>query len=70
MATQDRGFASMDQNKQREIASKGGKQAHADGTAHQFSSNDAQAAGKKGGQTTSHDKQHMSQIGKKGGGSH
>lgn len=45
-----RGFASMDAQKQREIASKGGKAAHEKGTAHQFSSEEAREAGRKGGQ--------------------
>ena len=45
-----RGFASMDPNKQREIASKGGKAAHAKGTAHEFTSEEAREAGRKGGQ--------------------
>jgi len=45
-----RGFASMDENKQREIASKGGKAAHQKGTAHEFDSAEGQAAGRIGGQ--------------------
>ncbi len=44
-----RGFSSMDKQKQREIASKGGKAAHQKGTAHQFTSEEARLAGKKGG---------------------
>lgn len=44
-----RGFASMSADKQRQIASKGGKAAHAKGTAHEFSSEEARAAGRKGG---------------------
>lgn len=44
-----RGFAAMDRSKVSEIASKGGKAAHAAGTAHQFTSDEARAAGKKGG---------------------
>ena len=44
-----RGFAAMDRKKVSEIASKGGKAAHAAGTAHEFSSEEARAAGKKGG---------------------
>jgi general stress protein YciG len=44
-----RGFAAMDRSKVSEIASKGGKAAHAAGTAHQFSSDEARNAGKKGG---------------------
>ena len=43
-----RGFASMDKEKQREIASKGGRAAHEKGTAHEFNSNEASAAAKKG----------------------
>src|SRR5256885_16404206 len=45
-----RGFASMDAEKQRQIASKGGKAAHAKGTAHRFTPEEARAAGRKGGQ--------------------
>lgn len=48
--TSNRGFGSMDQDKQREIASKGGKAAHASGNAHQFDSEEAAEAGRKGGQ--------------------
>lgn len=44
-----RGFAAMDRSKVSEIASKGGKAAHAAGTAHQFTSDEARAAGHKGG---------------------
>ena len=44
-----RGFASMDADKQREIASKGGRAAHVQGTAHEWTSDEARAAGRKGG---------------------
>ena len=44
-----RGFSSMDPLKQREIASKGGKAAHQKGTAHEFTTEEARAAGRKGG---------------------
>jgi hypothetical protein len=44
-----RGFASMSPEKKREIASKGGKAAHSLGTAHKWTSEEAQAAGRKGG---------------------
>jgi len=44
-----RGFASMSPEKKREIASKGGKAAHSQGTAHKWTSEEAQAAGRKGG---------------------
>jgi len=53
--TSRRGFASMDEEKQREIASKGGKAAHEKGTAHEFTSQEAQEAGRKGGQARSRD---------------
>lgn len=48
--TKKRGFASMDPEQQKAIASKGGKAAHAKGTAHEFSHEEAVAAGRKGGQ--------------------
>jgi len=50
MAKEDRGFASMDREKQREIASKGGRAAHQKGTAHEWTSDEARNAGRKGGQ--------------------
>jgi general stress protein YciG len=49
MATEDRGFASMERAKQREIASKGGKAAHKKGAAHEWTREEAQVAGRKGG---------------------
>lgn len=45
-----RGFASMSLEKQREIASKGGRAAHEKGTAHEWTPDEARAAGRKGGQ--------------------
>lgn len=50
MGTMRRGFACMSEDKQRSIASKGGKAAHAKGTAHEWSSDEAREAGRKGGQ--------------------
>jgi len=49
MSKEDRGFASMDVTKQREIASKGGRAAHTKGTAHEWTSAEAREAGRKGG---------------------
>src|ERR1044072_4010044 len=49
VAKEDRGFASMDRAKQREIASKGGKAAHPKGTAHEWTSEEARDACRKGG---------------------
>ncbi len=62
-----RGFAAMDQNQQREIASRGGQAAHQKGTAHEFSSAEARLAGQKGGEAVSRDRVHMADIGRKGG---
>ena len=56
MAKEDRGFASMDPNKQREIASKGGKAAHQKGTAHEWTSEEARQAGRKGGMASHRNK--------------
>jgi uncharacterized protein len=63
----NRGFASMDRSKQREIASKGGKAAHAKGTAHEFDSGEAREAGRKGGVAVSRNREHMAAIGRRGG---
>ncbi|MEA9705486.1 KGG domain-containing protein [Xanthomonas campestris pv. raphani] len=65
--TSNRGFASMDEDKQREIASKGGKAAHASGNAHEFDSEEAREAGRKGGESVSQNREHMADIGRKGG---
>jgi general stress protein YciG len=48
----NRGFASMDPQKQREIASEGGRAAHKQGVAHEWSSEEAREAGRKGGQNS------------------
>jgi general stress protein YciG len=50
MANSKRGFASMDPDKQKRIASKGGRAAHQKGTAHEFTSEEAREAGRKGGE--------------------
>jgi general stress protein YciG len=47
-----RGFASMSPEKQREIASKGGRAAHEKGTAHEWTADEARTAGRKGGQVS------------------
>jgi general stress protein YciG len=67
MPNSDRGFAKMGQDRQREIASKGGKAAHAMGRAHEFTRDEARAAGKKGGEVVSRDRAHMAEIGRLGG---
>ena len=63
----NRGFASMDRGKQREIASKGGRAAHAQGRAHEFTADEARTAGRKGGEVVSRDRAHMAAIGRAGG---
>ena len=64
----NRGFASMDASRQREIASKGGRAAHAKGTAHEWTPDEARVAGRKGGEAVSRDRAHMAAIGREGGG--
>lgn len=61
------GFASMDEEKQREIARKGGLAAHRKGTAHEFTTEEARFAGRKGGQQVSANRSHMTEIGRLGG---
>ena len=63
----NRGFASMDLGKQREIASKGGRAAHAQGRAHEFTPDEARVAGRKVGEVVSRDRAHMAAIGRSGG---
>jgi uncharacterized protein len=62
-----RGFASMDPARVKEIASQGGKAAHAQGRAHEWTQDAARQAGRKGGTIVSADREHMAAIGRKGG---
>ena len=62
-----RGFASMNQERQRQIAGKGGRAAHSKGRAHEFTPEQARIAGRKGGMKVSRDRHHMALIGRKGG---
>jgi general stress protein YciG len=62
-----RGFAAMNAEKQRQIASKGGKVAHERGHAHEFTSEEAREAGRKGGMAVSRDRKHIAEIGRLGG---
>jgi len=57
----------MSEAKQREIAREGGRAAHEQGTAHEFSSAEAREAGQKGGERVSRDRSHMAEIGRRGG---
>ena len=60
------GFAAMSPERRAEIASKGGKAAHAQGKAHEFTTEEARAAGLVGGKIISADREHMAEIGLKG----
>jgi general stress protein YciG len=62
-----RGFASMSMEKRREIARLGGKAAHQKGRAHEFTPDEARAAGRKGGVAVSRNRAHMAEIGRAGG---
>ena len=62
-----RGFKLMDQQRRKEIASIGGKTAHAKGTAHQLTTEKAREAGRKGGRTVSANTAYMVEIGRRGG---
>jgi len=65
VAKEDRGFASMDRAKQREIASKGGKAAHQKGTAHEWTSEEARDAGRKGGIASHQRRREQNQSGER-----
>lgn len=65
--SRSRGFASMAEEKQREIARKGGRAAHEKGRAHEFTSDEARQAGRKGGEKVSVNRSHMAEIGRRGG---
>jgi len=62
-----RGFAAMSPERQKQIASEGGRAAHKQGVAHEWNSDEARKAGKKGGQIVSQNREHMSEIGRRGG---
>jgi general stress protein YciG len=68
VAKEDRGFASMDRAKQREIASKGGKAAHQKGTAHEWTSEEAREAGRKGGMASHQRRKQQNEQGQTPGG--
>jgi len=60
------GFASMDPEKRREIARRGGQTAHSLGKAHRFTQDEARKAGRKGGRALSRNRAHMAEIGRSG----
>ena len=57
----------MDAHRQKEIARKGGRAAHEKGQAHEFTPDEARAAGRKGGEKVSLNRKHMAEIGRRGG---
>src|SRR5438270_2342834 len=65
--TSNRGFAAMSPERQKQIASEGGRAAHKQGVAHEWNSDEARKAGRKGGQIVSQNREHMSEIGRRGG---
>jgi hypothetical protein len=62
-----RGFAAIDPEYQRELASRGGRAAQAKGTGHKFTPEEASAAGQIGGRRVSENREHMAEIGRRGG---
>lgn len=62
------GFASFSPERLKEVAQKGGKKAHELGRAHEFTEEEAKAAGRRGGMELSRKfgKGYMSKIGKAG----
>jgi general stress protein YciG len=63
----NRGFAAMSPERQKQIASEGGRAAHRQGVAHEWNSDEARKAGRKGGEKVSQNREHMSEIGRRGG---
>lgn len=60
-----RGFAAMDERRRREVASLGGRTAHARGRAHRFTPEEARKAGQKGGSQISRNRKHMAELGRR-----
>jgi general stress protein YciG len=63
--TKLRGFAALSPDRRHEISSKGGRTAHAQGRAHQYTSKTAAIAGRKGGLAVSADKEYMQELARK-----
>ena len=62
-----RGFAALDPETRKAIASRGGKAAHALGKGHRFTTDEARAGGARGGKAVARDAAHMAEIGRRGG---
>jgi uncharacterized protein len=67
VASKKQGFASLTPERRAEIARIGGRTAHEQGRAHEFTPEQARDAGRKGGKIVASDKNHMREIGSKGG---
>ena len=67
MSESNRGFAGMSPERRRAICAKGGRSAHEQGRAHEFSTKEAREAGRRGGEAVSKDREHMAAIGRLGG---
>jgi general stress protein YciG len=65
--TPKRGFAAMTPEQRREAGRKGGQAANERGVTHRWNSDEAREAGIKGGTAVSEDREHMAEIGRKGG---
>lgn len=66
MSEVKKGFAAMNPEEHRKIASMGGIAAHKKGTAHKFTPEEAREAGRKGGKKVSEDREHMARLGRLG----
>lgn len=67
LTPQRRGFAAMDPARRREISRLGGRKAHERGVAHRYTPEEARIAGCKGGKSVSRNREHMAEIGRRGG---
>jgi general stress protein YciG len=62
-----RGFASMDPEKRREIARRGGRTVHGRGTGYTFTQEEQRKGGERGGRALSQNRAYMAEIGRRGG---
>lgn len=67
MNKKPRGFALLSEERRRQISASGGKQAHVNGTAHQWNTKTARKAGAIGGAKIAANREYMAEIGRKGG---
>lgn len=67
MTNKPGGFAAMDPARRSEVSSEGGRASHRGGNAHEYTSEEAREAGRKGGVSVSRDRAYMAEIGRRGG---